>query len=188
MLTAWGKKVASVATVAGYCLPFVSATNSSIAFIQGKTLAGNTLYIPPVYAASPTWGPIVSSLVESGSSSSVGVAFGSGNTSPSENDYTLENLITGITANTPTLETFFDETNHKYVARLDYTIQNDTGAEISIKEVALFVRFNTATTWGGTPVTSAAGRYSFMIDRTLLASPVVIPNGDAGTVRYEFSY
>jgi len=188
MLTTWGKRVIATAKIINYGVPFVAVSSTGNANIPAKTISGDTLYIPPMYQVSPNWEPIVSSLVESGSYASVGVAFGSGSTAATENDYTLENQVTGITGTTPTIVTFFDSVNMKYVARLDYVISNDTGASITISEIGLFVRFNTATTQGDSASSSLARRYSFLIDRTVLDAPVTIPNGDAATIRYEFAY
>ena len=188
MLTTWGKRVMATANIVNYGVPYVSVSNADNANIPAKTISGNTLYIPPLYQTTPTWAPIVSSLVVSGSSSSIGVAFGSGSTAATENDYTLENQVTGINVTTPTLATFFDSVNMKYVARLDYTISNDTGASVTIAEIGLFVRFNTAPIQGDNAINTSANRYSFLIDRTVLDTPVTIPNGDAATIRYEFAY
>lgn len=188
MITTWGKRVMATAKNTNYCVPYVYVINSSNANIPAKTISGNTLYIPPMYSTTPTWEPIVSSLVESGNSSSIGVAFGSGNTAATENNYTLENQVTGINATTPTIDTFFDSVNMKYVARLNYVISNDTVASVTIAEIGLFIRFNTATTQGNSASTAGTNRYSFLIDRTVLDTPVTIPNGDAATIRYEFVY
>lgn len=186
MLTAWAKKVMAVMKTAGI-VPFVSVTNTSNANIEAVSIAGNTRYIPPVQGASVAYGLIDTALVETGSNSSIGVAFGSDNTGVTENDYTLGSLITGLMAATPTIQTIYDSDNNRYIARLDYTISNDTGAVVTIREVGLFARFNTAGTRGD-GASAGNNRYSFMIDRTVLSSPVTIPDGDAATVRYEFIY
>lgn len=185
MLTAWGKKVLSTIRSTNV-IPYVTVNNVDKANIEARTIANNTKYINPTPVTTASWALFAASLVETGNSSSIGVIFGSGNSEESESSYMLDNLITGITAETPTIATVYDDAHGKYIARLDYAISNDTGADITIKEVGILVRFNTASTLGGTTSTSA--KASFLIDRTLLAAPVTIASGGAGVVRYEFAY
>lgn len=188
MLTTWGKRVAAAATVFGYSLPYVTLSATSKALIPAKSIAGTALYIPAQYFTNPAFTSIVNAFVATGSDSSIGVAFGSDDTEATENDYTLGSQVTGITTNSPSIETFFDTANNKYVARLDYVISNDTGATVTIAEVGFFVRFGSTTTQGAAASTSGNNRVSVMMDRTVLNTPVVIANGDAATVRYEFAY
>lgn len=193
MLTAWGKKVVACAKYIGsnipYYLPSPTFANNSPAYIQAKNAAGTSVYIGPLYYTQPSYSAITGALVTTGSSSSVGVAFGSDSTAATENDYTLGSQVTGLSIGTnPSVVTYFDSTNFKYIARLDYTLSNDTGSDITISEVGFFMRFATATTRGANASTTAANRHCIMIDRTVLDTPVTIPNGTAATVRYEFAY
>ena len=185
MLTSWGKKVLSTIRATNI-IPHVTVNAQDKANITAKTIANNTKYINPTPATAASWALAASALVETGNSSTIGVVFGSGNSAESESSYMLDNLITGITAATPTIVTAYDDLHGKYIARLDYAISNDTGSEITIKEVGILVRFNTASTLGDT--TSTTAKASFLIDRTLLATPVTIASGGAGVVRYEFVY
>lgn len=185
MLTAWAKKIMAVMKNTGI-VPHVTVASTSLAYIEAVSIGGNTRYIPPVPNIATTYGLINTALVETGSSSSMGVAFGSDNTEVTENDYTLGSLITGLTGLTPTIQTIYDSDNNLYIARLDYAISNNTGAVVTIREVGLFARFNTAGTRGD--AASSSNRYSFMIDRTVLSSSVTIPDGEAATVRYDFAY
>lgn len=190
MLTSWGKKVVACARNGSYYyIPSVSATTTSKAYIEAKTLGGVTVYISPIVQSGGVYNPITSAIVASGSSASVGVAFGSDGTTATENDYKLGSQITGISVpTTPTVETVFDDVNHLYIARLDYAVSNNTGSDITIREIGVFSRFNSTTTRGNAASSSASTRYSIMMDRTVLDSPVTIPNGTAATVRYEFAY
>lgn len=187
MLTKWGKEIVGCARASG-AIPYVTLSSNNPAFVKATAIGGTSKYMLPAPSANATYNLITSAMVESGSGSTVGVAFGSDGTTPTENDYTLGGLITGLSATTPSIETYFDQTNYKYVARLDYTVSNNTGADVIIREVGLFVRFYTADTRGANASSTAAGRYSFMIDRTVLDSPVTIPSGTAGTIRYDFAY
>jgi hypothetical protein len=187
MLTAWAKKVMAVQRASGV-VPHVSTNSTSVAYIEAVSMAGNSKYIPPMPYENATYPLISDALVESGAYSSVGVAFGADGTAATENDYTLGGHITGLRAVTPSIQTIYDGDNNRYVARLDFSVSNDTGAAVTIREVGLFVRFNTAASRGGTASSSSNSRFSFMMDRTVLSSPVTIPDGEAATVRYEFAY
>lgn len=184
MLTAWGKKVVACATVNGYKIPYVTASNTQAALIPATSALGASLYIPHSYYNGGYWALITSALAKT----SYGVAFGSDSTAPTENDYTLGSQITGISAPAPTIETVIDTTNWRYIARLDYAVSNNTGTTITIAELGLFEVFYVATTRGATPSASSSNRHSFMIDRTVLDTPITIPNGSAAVVRYEFAY
>lgn len=193
MLTAWGKKIAACAkyitsNLPFYCLPPVNLVGTAAAFIEAKNTAGTTVYLNPTYQTAPAWSPIVTALSTATSGASYGVAFGSSSTAATENDYTLGSQVTGITATIPTPVTFIDSANYKYVARLDYVVSNDTGATVTIAEIGLFVRFGSAMTRGANASTSGSARQCIMMDRTVLDTPVVIPNGSAATIRYEFAY
>lgn len=187
MLTAWAKKCMAVQKTAG-TVPYVNVSSTSAAYIEAVSLAGNLKYIPPIPSTNPSYSLISKAMVESGNASSTGVAFGTDDTVATENDYTLGSHITRITAATAPIETVYDGDNNSYVARLDFSVSNNTGAAVTIREVGLFVQFNTAESRGGATSSTAAKKFSFMIDRTVLPSPVTIHDGEAATVRYDFIY
>lgn len=187
MLTAWARQIISVAKYADYYIPYVSVSYLDKAYIPAKRIDGTSIYVPPRVYSSNSFPAIVTALAATGSSSSSGVAFGSDATPPTENDYTLGRQVTGITCTaSPIIKTVIDEVSGRYVARLDYPLANDTAEDVTIAEIGLFHRFASADALGGTPATST--RCSIMFDRTVLETPVVIPAGAAGTVRYQFSY
>lgn len=92
---------------------------------------------------------------------------GSGTTTPTASDYTLE---------TPVLLTF--NSGSVSVAGtsriITHTLTNNTGSSVTINEVAL-----TATR----PQSSR-----FMLDRTVLANPVTIPDGSSYTFIYNLDF
>ena len=186
MLTSWGKKALSVIRSTGLLIPNVNVAASAKSYITAKNVNGDTRYIPPTHQTGMSWAMIRTALVPTGNSASVGVAFGSDGTAESDEDYTIGNIILGLTAATPGVVTAFDDVNYKYSARLDYMISNDTGADVTIREVCLFGRFDGATVKGDAAV--SANRACYLIDRTVLDAPVTIANGSAAAVRYEFAY
>lgn len=133
---------------------------------------------------------MVTSLSESGSGASSGVAFGTGTTAPTENDYTIESIISsGLTlSGTPSKQYNFDSENDKYYVYYDFTLANTTESDIAISEICLFVTLYPADTKGASPSTSVYNNFSVMMDRTVLETPIVIPAGESGVVRYSMEY
>lgn len=92
---------------------------------------------------------------------------GSGTTTPTANDYTLE---------TPVLLDYVNGTlSVSGTTRvITHTLANNTGSSVTINEVAL-----TAT---------QAGSDRYMLDRTVLANPVTIPDGSSYTFTYTLDF
>lgn len=188
MLTTWGKKLCAMANTVGNSgpiIPYPAPGTSGDAMIAAKTVNDEDVYIPNIpegvsYA-------FIKNIIPTGSTASTGVAVGSGSTPPTENDNKLEQLITDLTASTtPSVTLYYDKTTWKIHARLDYALSNDTGAAVTISEIGLFRRFYTATTRGD--AASSSAKRSILVERTVLAQPVTIPDGGAAVVRYEFAY
>jgi hypothetical protein len=110
---------------------------------------------------------------------SYGIRFGTGTTEPSVNDYNLSGtLITGISIlSTSSKEVTF--TDNGAVVVTTYDVKNTSGAELTIGEIGLFARMS----YNGSSYTS-----SFLIDRTLLDEPVVIPADGFAQIKYTLSY
>ena len=132
---------------------------------------------------------VKSSLVESGSSASIGIVFGTGTTPPTENDYTVENIISGLTLSaTPTKQYSFDSATNKYTVFYDFTLANGTGEDITINEVCLFANVFPTSTKGENPGTGTSNKFAVLMDRTVLATPITIPANSSGVVRYSMIY
>lgn len=185
MLTKTGKSFLSC-LIPGDVIPMTNQTSAvSVALIPVKGINGDSFFCPAYYQAA-SFNMITGQLVATGASGSNGVAIGSGTTPPTENDYTLESQITGFTASTPSKTLIVAD--NKYKIRYDYSIQNDTGSTIVINEIGLFRNTAYSATKGGNAVGYPGGLRSIMIDRIVLGTPITIPSGQAGTLRYEFSY
>lgn len=189
MLTKWGKTLCEMTNSAAgnsSIIPYPNGSSSSDAMISAKAVNDENVYIPNLFDAG-TYTFISKAIIPTGNTASSGVAVGSGSTPPTENDNKLEQQITSLNASsTPSVELYYDKTNWKIHARLDYALSNNSGADITISEIGLFRRFYTTTTRGG--AASSSARRTIMIDRTVLSQPITIPNGGAATVRYEFVY
>lgn len=98
-----------------------------------------------------------------------GVAFGTGTTPPTLDDYCLSgDMIAGIVASCVFQENSDDS---GCTLTMVYTIVNNNSSEITIGEVAAFCG-------------SGGSTKGFMLERTMLDSPVTIPAGGVGQVTY----
>jgi len=184
MLTKVGKIMVGNFVIAGassyQAIPGVYTQDIRRAIIHGQSSLGNWYYLNPGPSTNPSTSIITSTLTETSS----GVAFGSGNTPPTENDHTLETPIYGLSG-TVNLTTEYDSTNFRFSRQLEYTISNNTGADVIIREIGKFVTSYTSSTKGASTTSNAK---SFLVDRTVLDTPVTIPNGEASIVRYVFEF
>lgn len=93
-----------------------------------------------------------------------GIAFGSGTTPPTIDDYKMESLISsGISFS------FVKEYGNP--CKFTITVTNISDDAISIAELGMFTLINNSNT--------------FLADRTVLDTPVTIPAGGIGKIEYE---
>ena len=105
------------------------------------------------------------------------VEFGDGDTPPTLNDYKLSgNTITGCTVSfTKTVD---NQDENGFTVTAIHTITNGNSSEITIREVG---RYSHAQ--------YASGSYgNYLIDRTVLDTPVTIPAGGIGQVEYTITF
>lgn len=120
---------------------------------------------------------------DNGTSGFTGVAFGDGTTEPTEDDTWLSgNQHTSITSSNTTVEVTESEEGDERCVTAVYTINNNTGADITIGEVGLF---SYCTILG--PSGSYNAYISVLIERSLLENPITIPAGGVGKVTYTIS-
>lgn len=183
MLTKLGKLLVSNPIGAtNYPIFPLSSSGSAMnyASIPGKSIAGTSYYCRPAVGSTST-DFITTALTES---SGAGVAVGSGTTAATEDDYTLTNQLTTVTATVSSASVVYDSTSKQYKVRVDYTISNDTSATVTVGEIGKIVKLVATDTQGGTSGTQKA----FLVDHTVFATPVEIPAGEASVIRYEFIY
>ena len=118
-----------------------------------------------------------------------GIYFGSGTTPASEDDYTIEDVITsGITVtvspNDGSGAYYYDADSNSESAYLTYTITNTGSSAITISEICTFSNFSTGSDYGA----SASSTFLFLVDRTVLDVPLVIEAGASGVLRYEIIF
>lgn len=191
MLTAWGKNLAKFAGNNGANLscgrPCFLAHNGMTCYIEGKDTGNDTRYF-----SLRTYSNITNSYISSAiSTSSEGIALGSGDTPATENDYTLASQITSglsVTVNPGSYGAFstsYDSDNDEVSLYCDVTINNTGSSAITINEIGRFQRFYCSDTKGD-PVSSTTK--STMLDRTVLETPLVIQAGESAVLRYEYIF
>ena len=99
-----------------------------------------------------------------------GVIFGDGNTPVTAEDYKIAgNIITGITTSAALARSFNDG-----LAQIVATYTITASSEVTIKEIAAFA--------------SSGYNGMYMLDRTVLDTPVTIPAGGVGQVVYTITF
>lgn len=122
-----------------------------------------------------------------------GFAVGSGDTPPTEDDLTLENQIISIVSPSDTIIVDNGEDGAgRYLVTCDLSIGNAADEDIIIREAGWFQSFKMAKNGqkGGTTDSTYLEAYTacVMVDRIVLDSPVTIPMGEVGIVRYKFIF
>lgn len=108
-------------------------------------------------------------IASSESNGVITIKAGNGTTQPTSNDYTLESETTDIIcSNTSTGLT--QSITKTYTA----TFNNPTQHDINITELGLFLTNNSTKT--------------FLLDRTVLSTPITIPAGQSKSITYEIAF
>ena len=113
-----------------------------------------------------------------------GVHFGTGTTTPTENDYILTNGITsGISAILTYSEMKLNQQNKPY-AMARFSVTNSSSADITIAEIGMVSNSFTVVT---SPSSHSTVGTDFLIDHTLLDTPVTIAPGATASIEYVLS-
>ena len=155
----WYKALATVfSKTSNTTLKDITGANLSLynSFTPGYGASGNHCYIGDTYKDKKYWG----------------VVFGTGNTPPTVNDYKISGTeFTAFTASASVSNQF---TTNGLETTATFMLTNTGTSDVTIKEVALY----------GGSYRSSTNYTKFLIDRTLLDSPVTIPAGGVGQVIY----
>lgn len=162
----WYNALGQAMSAANATTTYVNTSGSE--FTQNNSIDVNVVKIGD-YSDTSNYSPSMRN-VRTTISSYTGVIFGSGTTPPTIDDYKLSgDIITTISA----------AVNHTFTTDDDgscyqclYTITNTGTSEITIGEVALFAG------------AASSSSKKFLVERTVLDSPVTIPAGGIGQVTY----
>ncbi len=104
-----------------------------------------------------------------------GISIGTGNTPPSLADVNLKNTITsGVSMSLTSTVRGVDPSGVPYIEHT-VSITNTGSSEITIREIGLKQEYRPS---------SGGNTFAWLMDRTVLETPVVIQAGDAGVVKY----
>ena len=144
----------------------------------------------PIYAVngtkyyfSPQFGkyPKERTIVWANAAGSAGISFGTGATPATEDDYNLQNTITGGVTVTQTSAVIGCNAPANPFVRYTFTITNTGSSTLTITEVGYKQVFNAATT----PGRAASSEVTVLLDRTVLDTALAIEPGDAGILVYQ---
>ncbi len=108
-----------------------------------------------------------------------GVYFGSGTTEPTRDDYKLESQITsGLSIVNPSGFAWSIDTEGCRHATATYTVTNTSSDEITISEVGNYTAIGI----------SSSKFVQMLMERQVLAEPIVIPAGEARIITYELVF
>lgn len=188
MITKWGKKLLAENTNVKMLFYASLSSSNNYGAINAKNAAGTEFVAGPNLATNNSF-YYISSITATGSSSSTGVAFGSSDTAPTENDYTIT-PIAGLEVSSPgsVFTTTYDSVNNKFYTYYNYTVTNNNAEAVTIKEIGKFNVFYKSTAVGTLCGSSSSDKMSVLIDRVVLDDPVTIPAGESAVVRYSVSY
>lgn len=184
MLTKWVKAASllrntnnsAYSPLPAYTYPGYSSQKGSIV---AKDTDNTTRYISPFCSTSFS----NTFRTQSGMDSS-GIYVGSDGTPATDEDYKLGSVITALTG-AASLSYAYDSVSNKTLLNIDITLSNNTAEDITIREVGYVVGFYAAGALGETVANTT--RY-FLGDRTVLNTPMTIPSGEGGLLRYQFQY
>lgn len=189
MLTKWGQKIVNANGFEKiYPKPEFNISTNNIGCINAKSAAGDSFIAGPMsYPTATNYNALVTSITDSGSSATVGVAFGSSDTPATDEDYTIGSIISTLSGTVANAVTSYDSDAQKYKVYINYTLTNTGSESITIKEVCRFNYVFPASAIGQ-QASSFGTQKSVLIDRVVLDTPVTIAAGESGIVRYETFY
>ncbi len=111
---------------------------------------------------------------------SIGIHVGTGDTAATEDDYMLESLITSGLTGAITVIKGMDTNDLPYVT-YNLVLTNTTSSDIVVKEIGMYQQESCGASAGAT---SSLSNRVFMVDRTVLDTPVTVPAGGNAAIFY----
>lgn len=130
-----------------------------------STGTGNTIgFINALNNMAKTGGP----------NSTTYIKCGTGTTAATEDDYILESVATGLNC-----DSVVTAIGSNYSKTYTAIFSNITNADIIVTEIGFFINYPTN---GGSTVDW------FLLDRTVLSTPITIPAGESKSITYELGF
>lgn len=154
----------------------------AVSCLPARTVNGETRYLCGIDNYSfPGRNPTNTVVLNA---ASAGISIGSGTTPPTENDYNLERTITANATASVTRTLYGTDSDGCPYTQFDITItNNNTNQTLTVTEIGYKQVFGKNYKY---PALSINGVSSdvFLIDRSLLDTPLIVPPGDAGIITY----
>jgi hypothetical protein len=152
-------------------------SNSRSGYVEIKDTSNTIRYATGSTQYYPT-GPSESLTT---SYSTAGICVGSGDTPATEDDYILDSIITSEISGSVSHSFGADENDNPYII-YNVIINNTSSNEITINEIGMIQNVHCSYSKG----TASGTYYKFLIDRTVLDEPVIIPAGSSKAIVYKF--
>lgn len=182
MFTKWVRLTAGIRYGwEGETIPGIANSSPvNVGIIKAKTVAGTDYYVN-AWSYGKGYGFKKDALTDSAPD---GIYIGSGTDAESEDSISLSNQITrGVTGSVT--RSYIYDTEGKVFVRYTLIINNISESDITITEIGKVGRVPTASTLGGELISAASGQKPFLLDRTLLETPLVIPAGESSGINYD---
>lgn len=161
-------------------IPLLSSDSKGV--YPWRTINSDTEQYYGSYVRSHSLSTLVSTIGNTGAS---GIALGSGTTPATEDDYTMESLISsGISCAFASKAFAYDSENDVPYTYINITVTNTGSEPVTISELGIFVAVRASSTKGDSVSTS--NDWTVMIDHTILENPVTIAANEAGIIQYRF--
>lgn len=159
------------------CMHTFTGTSSYYGTLPVKTTSGATRYI------SQNYQPYTLSFATT--LNSRGIKVGTGTTTPTEDDYALESMVTsGISGNVFSTRKYVDEDGNACI-EYNVSLSNTSSDIIRVTEVGAFVSLDRTAAEQGSSSTSTSSDYIYaMIDRTLLDYVLELEPNESATLTY----
>lgn len=181
MITKWGKEIINCNCSQNQYPNCLYSAN--ITSITAKDYSGTSGYISPTAVSQQPSNTLLTSV----GASSNGYVLGKGTTAPTENDYTLDNMITsGISGSISNEIAVNTETGARTIIAV-ITVNNTTAEPITISEIGYFESHYRSNELG-TAYNSNLSRICCLMFREVLDDPIIIAGNDSGVIRLEMIY
>ena len=162
-----------------YLLSMVLMANSTRnGMMEVKEVGGNKRYIAnPSNSGFPAY---TDTYIQITAGIGNGFWFGRSSTAPTEDDYRLNDRITsGLTGTTPTKTVNHDSSGNPYI-QYTTTLTNSSDSPITVAEIGFVQNVRCSQNKDSSSLIDS----SFLLDHTVLSTPVTIAAGGSATITY----